>query len=77
MRTPTNIISNRQSFRTLVTPTDIKTYCPVSSNINDNEIIPSILRAEELVIAEVLSMPLYSKLLGEWTLANYNPGGIS
>lgn len=76
MRTPTNIISNRQSFRPLVTPSDIKTYCPISSNINDNEIIPSILRAEELVIAEVLSMPLYSKLLDEWALANYNPDDI-
>lgn len=76
MRNPVQIITNREDFRPLVTPTDVKTYCPMSANIHDVELIPSIMRAEELVIAEVLSIPLYNKLRDEWVLANYNPANI-
>ena len=72
-RNPVSTITNRQSFNLFITAQDIKTFCPVAANVNDNEFFPAILSAHNLIIKDVLGSYLYDKLEAEWQLANYNP----
>lgn len=73
---PINTIQSREAFHTLVTVQDIKTYIPIAANIVNASLIPHIITATDTVLRPILGSTLYSRLLDEWTLANFNPNDL-
>lgn len=73
---PTQTISDRNALFLFIKPQDIKIFCPLSANIEDTLLIPSIIAAQELVILEVLGTQLYERLKAEYISANYNPANL-
>lgn len=73
---PLNIINLRNDIVTLITPTNIKTYCGVAANIQDSNFIPSIIIATDLKIKPNLGVTLFNKLMVEFIAVNANPANL-
>jgi len=73
---PLQTIQDRQNIDVLIPTQDILTYCGISANIQETNLIPSILIATDTYIKPTLGETLYDNLMAEYILALKNPNNL-
>ena len=73
---PLQTIQDRLNIPILINTQDILTLCGISANVQETNLIPSILIATDTYIKPTLGKTLYDSLMVEWIAALKNPNNL-